>query len=58
MRIIKDVQYEDELALNEEEDCKLLMSWYNPFPTPVDHSLEFSINDTIIIQSKTGETFD
>ena len=41
MRIIKDVQHEDNLALIEDEDCKLLMSTYCAFPTPVDHSHSF-----------------
>ena len=44
MRLIKDVNDERDLPLRPHEDCKLLMSKFKEFPTPVDHERQFSVN--------------
>lgn len=45
MRMIKDVDDSRDLELKEFEDCKILMSKFNRFPTPIDYLSSYAINE-------------
>ena len=58
MRLIKDVNDERDLPLRPNEDCKLLMSKFVSFPTPVDHQYSYSCNQLIRIEASTTAAFE